>query len=81
MRGIFIIKNLLNDEDYSNSLFKKWINSKCKIDYEEVYSIYQALRAEKELKDSSPIKSGVILIDLLKEELRKIEQLISKNGK
>ena len=78
LRGIFIINSLLNKEKYSNSLFKKWINSKCKINYEEVYSIYQALRSGKELGDKVPIKSGEILVDLLKEELKKLEQLIHK---
>jgi len=81
LRGIFIIRGLLNDEDYSNSLFKKWINHKCKINYEEVYSIYQALRSEKELKDEAPIEFGETLVDLLKKELKKLEQLINKHGK
>jgi len=84
LRGIFIINNLLNEENYSNSLFKKWINSKCKIDYNQVYSIYQALRSGKELKDKAPIEFGEILIGLLKEEAKKLEQSINKinkNGK
>ena len=81
LRGIFIINGLLNEENYSNSLFKKWINHKCKINYEEVYSIYQALRSEKKLKDEAPIEFGEILVDLLKEELKKLEQLVKKNGK
>jgi len=81
LRGIFIIRRLLNKENYSNSLFKRWINSKCKINYEEVYSIYQSLRFGKELKDKAPIEFGEILLDLLKEEIKKIEKLINKNGK
>lgn len=81
LRGIFIIMGLLNKGNYSNSLFKTWINNNCKIDYEQVYSIYQALRSGKELKDKAPIELGEILVDLLKEELKKLEQLIDKNGK
>lgn len=81
LRGIFIIKHLLSKKSYSNSLFKTWINHKCKIDYEKVYSVYQALRSGKELKDELPIEIGEILIDLLKEELKNPEHLISKNGK
>jgi len=78
LRGLFIIKSLLNKENYSNSLFKKWLNSNCKINYEEIYSIYQTLRSGKELKDKVPIQSGEILVDLLKEELKKLEQLTNK---
>jgi len=81
LRGIFIINCLLNNENYSNSLFKTWINSKCKINYEEVYSIYQALGSGKELKDKVPIEFGEILVDLLKEELKNIVRLINQNGK
>jgi len=78
LRGIFIIKSLFNEENYSNSLFKNWISHRCKIDYEKVYLIYQALRSGKELKDNMLIESGEILVNLLKEELKKLEQLINK---
>jgi predicted nucleotidyltransferase len=71
LRGIFIIRTLLNNENYSNSLFKTWINHKCKVNYEEIYSVYQALRSGKELKDKSPIEFGEILVELLKKELKK----------
>jgi predicted nucleotidyltransferase len=81
LRGIFIIKSLLNKERYSNFLFKTWLNHNCKIDYEEVYSIYQALRSGKELKDKAPIEFGESLLDLLKEELKELGQLINKHGK
>jgi len=81
LRGIFIINNLLNNQKYSNSLFKTWINHECKVDYNKVYSIYQALRSGKELGDETLIEQGEVLINLLKEELKKLEVLIDKYGK
>jgi len=81
LRGVFIIKSLLNKEKYSNFLFKTWLNHNCKIDYEEVYSIYQALRSGKKLKDKAPIEFGKVLVDLLKEELKKLESMLDKYDK
>lgn len=77
LRGIFIIKCLLNKEKYSNKLFEDWLVGKCKINYSEVYNSYRAVRAKEEIKDTIPIQEAELMLKLLEEELKKLNKLIS----
>jgi len=81
LRGIFIIHQLLKNKTYSNVLFKKWITDNCKINYNELYEIYRIVRAEKKVKDKISIENAEILLKFLKEELKKLEIIITKDGK
>lgn len=81
LRGIFIIHQLLKNKTYSNVLFKKWITDNCKINYNELYEIYRIVRAEKKVKDKVSIENTEILLKFLKEELKKLEIIITKDGK
>ena len=75
LRGIFIIESLTKNRKYSNSLFKKWVLNNCKISYEKIYSIYQAVRDNKKIKDETPLSEGEILIEFLE---KKIKGLVKK---
>ena len=66
---------------YSNKLFKEWIKNNCKVDSEKLYKIYQKVRSEKKEKDKAIIFEEEKLINFLKEELKKLEILVKKNGK
>jgi predicted nucleotidyltransferase len=81
LRGVFIINQLLADKIYSNELFKKWITNNCKINYSKIYEVYRIVRAEKEIKDKIFIGEAEILIRFLKEELKKLELIMSEKLK
>ena len=71
----------MKNQESSNKLFKKWIEDNCKIDYPKVYQVYRAVRDEKSLKDEIPIGQAEILIKFLEEELKKLKEVLAKNGK
>jgi len=76
LRGAFIIKSLLKNKIYSNNLFERWITDNCDIEYLEIYNAYRSVRDNKKIKEKIPIKSEEILLDFLKEEIKKLEMLI-----
>ena len=48
LRGLFIINSLLKNENYSNKLFKEWLQTKSpETDYETIHEIYQSIRDNK----------------------------------
>jgi len=81
LRGTFIIHQLLKNKTYSNGLFRKWVTSRYKGDYDELYEIYRKIRDEKEIKDKIPIKDAEILLKLLKEEIQRMGGIIADYGK
>jgi predicted nucleotidyltransferase len=69
LRGTFIMKCLLNDQDFSNKGFEKWMRKHI-ADYSEVYEVYQAVRDDKKLiKDKISLDGGIALMNLLKSEM------------
>jgi len=80
LRGAFIIENIFNKKKYSNKLFKKWLKENCKVDPEKLYKIYQIVRSGKKEKDIALISEEESLIDFLKEEIKKLESLLKRNG-
>ncbi len=76
LRGVFIISRLLNNKEYSNALFKKFLTENCKIDYDKIYEIYRTVRDNKELKDLIPINQEEVLLAFLEQETKKLEKLV-----
>lgn len=77
LRGVFIINTLFKNQKYSNKLFKEWIISNCKIDYEKAYNAYQAIRDNKRIKDVLKIEEAEILLNFLEKELKKLRIIIA----
>ena len=76
LRGIFIIKFILNKEKFSNEEFKKWlikqgVNNK---EFEQFYSIYRMIRDNIKIKNVN-IKASTAekLLNILTNELNLIE--------
>ena len=75
LRGIFIVNALLEKKRYYNLNFRKFILSK-NIDFDKVYLAYQAVRANKKIKETVLIAQVELLMDLLKNELDELSKKI-----
>ena len=72
LRGIFIMKCLLNSNNFSNKNFKEWLRKHIK-NYSEVYETYQAVRDDKTIKEKILLETGIVLMNLLKDEIKKLK--------
>jgi predicted nucleotidyltransferase len=73
LRGIFIIKCLIDDSEFSNSKFKKWLNP-IKIDYEEIYEIYRRVRdTDYNEETKTAIEQEERLVNFLEKNLKELE--------
>ena len=75
LRGIYLIKGILNNKNFSNKDFKEWllkyISEK---ELNNMYEIYQKIRDDKKIKDIRiKIKSAIYLLNILEMEINKIE--------
>lgn len=73
LRGIFIVKCLLDKKKYSKKLFLKWLETSLGEKTAEVYRIYTYLRDEKKIKEKIEIKTAESLLNLLKMEIKRYE--------
>ena len=73
LRGIFMIKGILNKQRYSTKEFKNWLKNKIE-DYENAYEIYEIFRDDKKVKTKIKIKVIESLLNLLNEEVKKYEK-------
>ena len=80
LRGVFLVKQIIKRKKYSNKLFRKWLMKNVKINYEEIYKDYRAIRDNKETKSRIKIKQAEELLSLLKKEIIRLEKRM-KNGK
>jgi predicted nucleotidyltransferase len=75
LRGLLIIKCLLNKEKYSNTLFKKWLSINTKLDAKEIeriYSIYKGIKENKpDKKAKISLNSAIELIKFAQKEASK----------
>ena len=79
LRGVFLIRSLITKGEYSNKLFKKWIEKNIeRIEYEKIYNIYRAVRDKKEIKEKIDIKQAEELTSLLEKEILKLKKEIKK---
>ncbi|MBI2655575.1 nucleotidyltransferase domain-containing protein [Candidatus Woesearchaeota archaeon] len=76
LRGVFIIRCILNKEDFSNKNFKKWIRrgEVNNDEFEQFYSAYRAVRDNKNIKNIKiRISTAEKLLNILEKELKHIE--------
>jgi len=75
LRGIFLIKCLLDKKDYSNKLFKQWLlkHEISKIEYEIVYNIYKSVRDDKKTNNKIKISVAESLLNILKKEINNLK--------
>lgn len=75
LRGTFIVKCILNKENFSNKNFKKWL-TKEGIDngeFEQFYSVYRAIKDNTKIKDIKiKIPNAEKLLNILEKELKYI---------
>ncbi len=76
LRAVFLVKIMLNKKSYSKKIFKSWligeIGSEREVD--GIYSIYEKIRDNKKTKGEIELSSAEKLINLLKEEVKKLEK-------
>lgn len=71
LRGIFLIKNLLNKKDYSNSLFLKWLSESLGENAEDLLESYKVIKEDRLSKVKIKTKKVKALLELLKKETSK----------
>ena len=78
LRGIFIIKYILNKEKFSNKHFKKWLikNGISAGEFKQFYSIYMAIRDNEKISHKIKISAAEKLLNILEKELNNIETKI-----
>lgn len=72
LRGLFLIHLLLENKKYSKKIFKEWIIKNSKIDYNNAYEIYRAIRDDKETDKTMLIEEGESLLLMLIRETEKL---------
>jgi predicted nucleotidyltransferase/putative transposon-encoded protein len=71
LRGMFILKCLVKGENYSKKLFKRWLSLEIKdFDSEGIYSIYEMIKNNKQVKEDLKIEVAEKLLNLLKKEVK-----------
>src|SRR3989344_4166176 len=75
LRGIFMIKAILNNEKYSNKRFKEWLTETLSDkEYDKVYAVYRAVKEDKKSKIELEISVAEKLLSLIKKEIKKLEK-------
>ncbi len=75
LRGIFLIKSILNNKNFSNSLFKKFITKYItESEFRIIYNTYRSVRDDKKIKNINiNIETANKLLDLLKKEVEDLD--------
>jgi len=74
LRGIFLIKCLMNKVNYSNKSFKKWLLKNIpNLDYKIAYAIYKEIRDNKKVDKKMKISSAESLLIFLTKEIKNLE--------
>jgi len=74
LRGLFIIKSIIKNEQYSHREFKEWIiNTLPNIHFNFIYDLYRASKNESRVKEKIKLEDVKSLIEFLKEEVCKLE--------
>ncbi len=80
LRALYMMNSIFSKKRYSNRLFEDWLTSKLGIDleaYDRIYSIYKAVRDDRNIKDKISIELAERLTGLLNKEVEDI----AKDGK
>lgn len=74
LRGIFLIKNMMDKISYSNKLFLKHLMEEIKDEeVDKVYKIYKSIKNNKKIKEKIRMESAEKLLDLLKKDIQPIK--------
>ena len=74
LRGIFLIKNMLEKKAYSKKEFLKWADKEInKDETEKIYNIYKAIRDNKKIKARAKVETAEKLLGFLEKEAKKLE--------
>ncbi len=80
LKGIFIVKCILDKSKFSNKLFKRWMNSEGinGSEFIEFYGVYRDIRDNKNIKNVQiKISSAEKLLNILEKELNALEDKIN----
>ena len=79
LRGIFLIRNILNKEKYSKKEFLRWMNKEIDSnEIERVYNVYTSIRDDKKVKEKIKIETAEKLLNFLEKEVPKLENETKK---
>ena len=73
LRGIFMIKLMLNNKKYSNKEFKKCLTKNTSdLEYDKVYNVYTEIKNDKQPKIDIKLSVAEQLLDLIKKEIKNL---------
>ena len=73
LRGIFLIKNIIEKRSYSRKEFLIWFKKESNIEeYEKIYDVYKTLRDNKKVKEKIKIETAEKLLEMLKKEVKNL---------
>ena len=74
LRGIFLIKKLIEKKNYSKKGFSVWMRKDLDVnEFKKVYNIYKSIRDNKKVKEKIKIETAEKLLETLKKEVRKLK--------
>lgn len=81
LRGIYLIKSILNNHQYSNKDFLNLIKKSVGEDYLNVYNVYRDIKESKSSKHQISVKIAQKLLDLLKDSVKYYAKAKKKTSK
>lgn len=80
LRGIFLIRCLIDKKNYSNRSFKKWIlgHNLSDLEYKTAYNIYRSIRDNKKIDEKIKISCAEALLNILIKEINNLK--VGLNG-
>ena len=71
LRGIFLIRCLIDKKSYSNKSFKKWLieHNVSNSEFKAAYSIYRCVRDNRKITDKIKISTARALLGILSKEI------------
>jgi len=70
LRGIFLIKNILEKKKYSNKLFLRWLFEELKESITDLWEGYKIIKEDKKTKINIKIEKAKKLLGLLEKEVK-----------
>ncbi|MBU2523500.1 MAG: DUF2080 family transposase-associated protein [Nanoarchaeota archaeon] len=70
LRGIFLIKNILEKKKYSNKLFLRWLFEELKESINDLWEGYKIIKEDKKTKINITIEKAKKLLSLLEKEVK-----------
>ncbi len=75
LRGVYLIKKLLESQNYSKKEFSIWLRKELsKEEFEKAYEIYKAIKNNKKVNEKIKIETAEKLVKILKKEVNNINK-------